>query len=298
MKEYQIISDTACDMSVAQMEQMGLHFVPFSISFDGEQYDRDLLDIQRDEFYKKMKDATLFPKTSQPNVKAYIDEFEKSLKKGSDVLCICLSSRLSGSYQSAVNAEYALKEDYPERTILVLDSLCVTGIQNILVCQAVRMQEAGKSLKEAYQTLEAIKTSGKICFTVDSLEHLQKGGRIGKAAALAGNILNVKPIIHIENGELNPDSKVRGMKKAIHTILDNVHKEIGNEKELYEINVLYGSAELLEKAEVIQQELKEKGYFFSDIPVVQLGMTIGAHTGPTSIGICYMKKYECIGTIK
>ncbi len=298
MKEYQIISDTACDMSVAQMEQMGLHFVPFSISFDGEQYDRDLLDIQRDEFYEKMQDATLFPKTSQPNMKAYIDVFEKSLKKGRDVLCICLSSRLSGSYQSAVNAEYVLKEDYPDRTILVLDSLCVTGIQNILVCQAVRMQEAGKSLKETYQTLEAIKTSGKICFTVDSLEHLQKGGRIGKAAALAGNILNVKPIIHIENGELNPDSKVRGMKKAINTILEKVQNEIGNEKELYEINVLYGSTELLPKAEAIQQELKEKGYFFSDIPVVQLGMTIGAHTGPTSIGICYMKKYERMGEMQ
>ena len=260
MSTYKILSDTSCDIPAAVLEQLDVTYVPFHVSFDTVNYLKELQDITPDEFYDKINADKLYPKTSLPSVQDYMDAMEPVLKEGKDVFCICLTANFSGSYQSGVNAANILSEAYPERKIIVLD-------------------------KQKYMT--------KINFTVDSLDYLQKGGRIGKAAALAGAILNIKPIIVMRDGELYPESKVRGHKKALKTIMDMTRNEIGSEKKHYRVLLVRGEKERHATVEEMRQTLLAEGFDVMD-EIWSVGITIGTHTGPTPIGICYIKKYEYV----
>jgi len=187
-----------------------------------------------------------------------------------------------------------LSETYPEARIEVLDSRNVTGIQSLLVWESIRMRDKGYTLDQQLEKIQILKDTTKINFTVDSLEHLQKGGRIGKAAALAGTILNIKPIIVAQHGELFPESKVRGHKKALRTIIEMTRQEIGDKKEQYRLLLLYAEKERKAATEEIAEELSAEGFELIDPPLAQVGITIGTHAGPTAIGICYIKKHELI----
>lgn len=294
MQQYQIISDTSCDIPASMLEQLHVAFVPFYVSFDQETYYKELVELTPDDFYDKINAEHLFPKTSLPSVQDYMDAMEPVLKEGRDVFCMCLTSKFSGSYQSALNARNILSESYPERIIKVMDTACVTGSQGLLVYEACRMRDAGMDMETLERKLDLLKTTTKINFTVDSLEYLQKGGRIGKAAALAGTILNIKPIVIMQDGELHPVSKVRGYKKALKTIMDMTREEIGAEKENYRVCVIHGEKERHQTAVEIADTLRREGFDVIDA-VYMVGITIGTHTGPTPIGICYIKKYESIG---
>ena len=260
MSTYKILSDTSCDIPAAVLEQLDVTYVPFHVSFDTVNYLKELQDITPDEFYDKINAEKIYPKTSLPSVQDYMDAMEPVLKEGKDVFCMCLTANFSGSYQSGVNAANILSEAYPERKIIVLD-------------------------KQKYMT--------KINFTVDSLDYLQKGGRIGKAAALAGTILNIKPIIVMRDGELHPESKVRGHKKALKTIMDMTRNEIGGEKEHYRVLLVRGEKERHATVEEMRQTLLAEGFDVMD-EIWPVGITIGTHTGPTPIGICYIRKYEYV----
>lgn len=293
MNTYKILSDTSCDIPASVLEKLDVAYVPFHVSFDMEHYLSELHDITPDAFYDKINAEKIYPKTSLPAVQEYMDAMEAALKEGKDVLCLCLSSKFSGSFQSAVNAANILSESYPDRKIHVMDSTCVTGTQGLLVCEACRMRDAGFSLEKTIEILEKQKTTTKINFTVDSLDYLQKGGRIGKASALAGTILNIKPIIVMQDGELHPESKVRGHKKALKTIVDMTRNEIGAEKDAYRILVVRAEKERHATAEEIRQGFVAEGFDVMD-DIWTVGITIGTHAGPTPIGICYIKKYEFI----
>ena len=270
MSTYKILSDTSCDIPAAVLEQLDVTYVPFHVSFDTVNYLKELQDITPDEFYDKINADKLYPKTSLPSV-----------------------ANFSGSYQSGVNAANILSEVYPERKIIVLDSACVTGSQGLLVYEACRMRDAGYSMEELLAVLDKQKYMTKINFTVDSLDYLQKGGRIGKAAALAGAILNIKPIIVMRDGELYPESKVRGHKKALKTIMDMTRNEIDSEKEHYRVLLVRGEKERHATVEEMRQTLLAEGFDVMD-EIWPVGITIGTHTGPTPIGICYIKKYEYV----
>lgn len=293
MQQYQIMSDTSCDIPASLLEQLHVAFVPYYVSFDQETYYKELIELTPDDFYDKINAEHLFPKTSLPSVQDYMDAMEPVLKDGRDVFCMCLTSKFSGSYQSALNARNILSESYPDRIIKVMDTACVTGSQGLLVYEACRMRDAGMDIETLEQKLNILKNTTKINFTVDSLEYLQKGGRIGKAAALAGTILNIKPIIIMQDGELHPESKVRGHKKALKTILDMTRNEIGAEKEKYRICIVRGEKERHQTAVEIADTLRAEGFDVSNT-VYTVGITIGTHAGPTPIGICYIKKYEYI----
>ena len=291
MSTYKILSDTSCDIPLPWLEKLDVDYVPFHVSFDQEHYLKELRDISPDDFYDKINAEKLYPKTSLPSVQDYMDTMEAALKAGKDVFCMCLTSKFSGSYQSAVNAANILSESYPDRQIYVMDTACVTGSQGLLVYEACRMRDAGFSLAQLRETLEKQKNTTKINFTVDSLDYLQKGGRIGKASALAGTILNIKPIIIMKDGELHPENKVRGHKKALKTIMDMTRNEIGGEKEKYQVLLIRGEKERQATTEAMQQELMAEGFQVLE-EVWPVGITIGTHAGPTPIGICYIKKYE------
>ena len=294
MRPYQIVSDSSCDISPEYINKTNLGVVPFSVSFDGETYYREIYELTPDAFYDKINEHSIFPKTSQPTIQDYMDVFEPYLKEEKDILCLCLTSNFSGSYQSAMNAKLMLEESYTEARIEVIDSRNVTGIQGLLVWEALRMRDKGFTMDEQLEKIDALKGTSKINFTVDSLEHLQKGGRIGKAAALAGTILNIKPIIVAQHGELFPESKVRGHKKALRTIMEMTRQEIGNNKEDYRLLMLYAEKERKEMTEELAAELVAEGFELIDPPLAQVGITIGTHAGPTAIGICYIKKHEAV----
>ena len=293
MKPYQIISDSSCDLPNSLMETLDIGIVPYYASFDTVNYLKELVDITPEDFYDKVKASKVYPKTSLPPIQDYIDVFEPYLKDGKDILCICLTSKFSGSFQSANNAKQILLESYPDAQIEVLDSISVTGSQGLLVYEACRMRDAGYDLEHLLAALELLKNTTKINFTVDSLDFLQKGGRIGKVSAFAGAILNIKPIIVMKEGELFPESKVRGHKKALKQIIEMTRNEIGGQKDLYRLCVIRAERERQQAAEEIAAALKTEGFDVMDT-IWPIGITIGTHAGPTPIGICYIKKYECL----
>ena len=176
MNTYKIIADTSCDIPAAVFAEKNVTYVPFNVSFDQENYMEELKDISPDEFHTKLATEKVFPKTSLPSVQAYMDAMESALKEGKDVLCLCLSSKFSGSYGSAVNAANILADDYPDRVIKVVDTTCATACESMMVLEACRMRDAGMELDTVVEKLDALKESACLYVTVDSLEHLQKGG--------------------------------------------------------------------------------------------------------------------------
>ena len=293
MNAYKIIADSSCDIPISLMKANDISYVPFNVSFDQETYLEELKDITPDEFYEKLNAEKLFPKTSLPSVQSYMDAMEAALKENKDVLCLCLSSKFSGSFQSAMNAANILSESYPDHVIKVIDSTCATACEGMMVLEACRMKDAGMDINAVAEKLEVLKETSRIFVTVDSLEHLQKGGRIGKASAMAGTILNIKPIIAMKDGELHPESKVRGSKKALKQIVDMTKGKIGDEKDQYRIIFVHGDKEREATAVELANELRAEGYDVAE-DVWTVGITIGSHIGPTPIAVCMLKKYEFV----
>ena len=293
MNAYKIIADSSCDIPISLMKANDISYVPFNVSFDQETYLEELKDITPDEFYEKINAEKLFPKTSLPSVQSYMDAMEAALKENKDVLCLCLSSKFSGSFQSAMNAANILSESYPDHVIKVIDTTCATACEGMMVLEACRMKDAGMDINTVVEKLEVLKETSRIFVTVDSLEHLQKGGRIGKASAMAGTILNIKPIIAMKDGELHPESKVRGSKKALKQIVDMAKGKIGDEKDQYRIIFVRGDKEREATAVELANELRAEGYDVAE-DVWTVGITIGSHIGPTPIAVCMLKKYEFV----
>ena len=191
--KFQIVSDSSCDLPKERAQELGVDIVPFYVSFEEENYMKEGVDISVEDFYQMMADrAGTFPKTSMPSVQDYVDVFEKYVKDGVPVLCICLNAAFSGSIQSAMNAKSQILEDYPEAQIEVVDSEEVTALQGMFVEEACRLRGAELDLKETVKLLEEIRPTGRIFFTTNDLDYLQHGGRIGRAAATIGNVLKIK----------------------------------------------------------------------------------------------------------
>ena len=200
---YKIVSDSACDLSKEYLEKHDVTIVPLSVSFDGETYYRDGVDITRDECYQRMvDDPKLFPKTSLPSVESYADVFRSFVEQGFPVVCFTITTLFSGSYNSAINAKSLVLEDYPDANICVIDSKQNTVTQALLIDQFVRMLEDGLSFEQAMSKLDALMASARIFFTVGSLDYLKMGGRIGKVATAATGKLGVKPVIIMKDGDI------------------------------------------------------------------------------------------------
>lgn len=290
MNNFVILSDSSCDLPEDLKKEYNIDVVPFYVSFDKENYLKENIDININDFYKKVTNEKIIPKTSLPSMEDYSNYFKKHLENGVDILCFTLCSELSGSYQSAINAANIMLEDYPDRKILVIDSKKATVAQGLLVIEASKMQKAGFSLEETYEKMESLKQEGIIIFTIDSLEHLQKGGRIGKASALAGSLLNIKPILLLLNGVLEPHSKVRGRKKSLSEVLKIFDEYINEDISKYQIAIAHAYCK--DEAIELEKSLNEKYNINLSYPIFDIGITVGAHTGATAIGIGFIKKFD------
>lgn len=294
---FQIITDSSCDLSTDLIKEKQLHVVPFYISFDEENYFKENEEIQVHEFYQRMVDhPEIFPKTSLPSVEDYMDAFMPYIKKGTDIICICITTKFSGSYNSACTAKDIILEDSPEAKITVIDATVNTVLQGILVLEAVRMQEDGLEYEQVIAGIERIKTTGRIIFTVGNMDYLIHGGRVGRVMKVAVNALKIRPLIILKEGEIFPFGVARSRHKSIQKLLDKTKahfEEIKESPDNYIIVVGYGYD--YEEAEMFREELLKslKGYSnITDIPIFQIGAMIGVHTGPYPLGIGLLRRYD------
>lgn len=295
---YHIISDGSCDLPMELTREKNVTVVPFYVSFEEGVYRREMVEIGVREFYQEMVDhPTVYPKSSMPSVQDYADVFLPLVQAGTPIICICITTKFSGSMQSALNAKEMLLEEYPDAQITVIDAMVDTVLQGIYVLEAVRLRDAGVGYEESVARLEEIKTSGRIFFTVGNMEYLKHGGRIGKVAAVAVSVLGIKPIITLKDGEIYPSGIGRSRRKTVDktielliAYLEERHARI----EDYSIDIGYGYD--LEEAEEFKERvlarLHEKGYALSgeELPMYQIGATIGVHTGPYPLGLAIVKK--------
>ena len=293
---YQIISDGSCDLTPEWAKEHQVTVVPFYVSFDSEKYLKENVELGIRDFYQQMVDnPKVYPKSSMPSVQDYADVFEPYAKAGTPVICICITTKFSGSMQSAINAREMILEDYPEAEITIIDSTINTVLQGLYVMEAVRLRDAGVGYQESVKRLEEIKSTGRIFFNVGDIEYLKHGGRIGKVAGVAGSLLGIRPVITLKQGEIFPSGIGRSRKSTTSKCIDlliNYIKENGGDIKRYSLDIGFGydREEAVSFKEQAMKALAEAGFEVDDIPLLQIGATISVHTGPYPLGFGIIEK--------
>ena len=290
MRDYVIMTDSCCDLSAAEVKELELIVLPLTFLMDGKTMTDtpDHADMRPDEFFDLIaagRDCT----TAAGNVGQYTEVMQKILDEGKDILCISFSGALSTTYQSAVIAAEDLRAQYPDAKIIVIDSLSASRGQGMLVYRAV--QERRSRSLDIDALAEFVR--GEVqhqChwFMVDDLNHLKRGGRVSAAAALAGTMLNIKPVMHCDSeGRLTPVAKARGYKAALRALVDKM-EELGVEPEKNQ-PVFMCHANCPDYVEYISGLLRER-FGVTDIRADFIGPVIGAHTGCGTLGLFFVGK--------
>lgn len=285
MRYYTIVTDSSCDLPASLAEKLGIRVVPLSVFVEGKQYYNylDGRDISFEDFYQQMGEGKMVT-TSAVNVELFKMIMESELLTGHDVLYIGFSSGLSGTYNAGRMAAAELQEEYPNSTILTVDSLCASLGQGMLVYQAALQKAGGKSIEEVRDFCEETKL--KVChwFTVDDLHQLKRGGRISSATALIGTMLNIKPVLHVDNeGKLISMSKARGRNGAIQALVDQMEKA-AIEPEKQTIFISHGNC--YDEAKRLAELVHERFGCKSVINFV--GPTIAAHSGQGTLALFFI----------
>lgn len=287
---FHIISDGSCDLSPELAQEKNITVVPFYVSFDDEHYFKENVEIGIRSFYQQMVEKKgVYPKSSMPSIQDYEEAFLPFAKTGIPVICICITTKFSGSMQSALNARTLVLEKYPQAEITVIDATINTVLQGLYVLEAASLRDQGVSYQDTVARLEEIKSTGRIFFTVGNMEYLKHGGRIGKVSALAGSVLDIRPVITLKQGEIFPSGIDRGRKRTLKKVMDLLLEYLRESPlgiECYSITVGYGYdiEEGIEFRDQALSTLQEIGYDIKEIPVYQIGATIGVHTGPYPLG--------------
>jgi DegV family protein with EDD domain len=288
MSNYQIITDSCCDFTEQMYQQYNVACVPLTVNYNGESHSNfsDPKDVKA--FYDLLRDGVQAT-TSAANPAGWAAVMEPFLKDGKDLLVMTFTSGLSTTYQSAVIAAQELAEAYPDRKIRVVDTLCAALGQGLLVWYACCKRDEGMSLDEVAQWVEDNKQHLAHWVTVDDLAHLKRGGRISATTALMGTMLNIKPIIHVDDeGHLINVAKCRGRKAATEYIagkLGELGQGYRNE------TVFVGHGDCPEDAAVLEALLKEK-YGVKHVITGYVGPVIGAHTGPGVLAVFFMGQHR------
>lgn len=285
MRDYVITTDNGSDLSRAYFKDHGVGCTYLTYSIDGVSYaPEEFLPVH--EFYDRMRKGSM-PTTTQVNPENVRMMMEPYLKEGKDILHIAFSSGLSGSYNSARIAGEELMEEYPERKVIVVDSAAASLGQGLLVYLAQQKKEAGEDLETVAKWTEDNKKHIVHLFTVDDLEHLYRGGRVSKTTAVLGGMLNIKPVMHVDDaGKLIPIGKVRGRKKALLELVRLMDEKIGSYKNGCDtIFISHGDCE--EDAQFVVNKVKEK-YNIKTVVMDHVGSVIGAHSGPGTVALFFV----------
>ena len=278
MSRVHIVTDSSCDLPVAETAEHGIGVVPLSIRFGDDEYvDREQLSVE--EFYATMARTGLLPETAAPSPGRFEQEFRRAADDGADaVVCVNLSGELSATVQSARTAAKALEGELDVR---VVDSLSLTGGLGTMVLDAARAAAEGAGVDAVEALVLDMVPRTEIYGALDTLENLKKGGRIGSAKALLGSMLSVKPLIHIANGAVEEAGKQRTRRRALEWLRD----KLLSEPEVQELSVLHGQAPDIDDF----LEMIAPRYPREEIRLGTIGAVIGTHGGPGVIGICYLR---------
>lgn len=284
---FEIVTDSSCNLVEDMIDEFGLHILPLTFMVDGEQYQSYLKGERTDlkQFYTMMREGKVIT-TSLPNLAESEDLLRGLLDAGRDVLYIGFSSGLSGTYQAIDLLLKDLAAQYPERTVRSVDTLAASGGQGLLVWYAAQKARAGASLEEVYTWLEENKLHLAHWFTVDDLMFLWRGGRVSKTSAWAGTILNIKPVMHVDDeGHLIPLEKVRGRKKSLIALVDHMDGSAIRPVEDQMVFITHGDC--IEDAEFVADLVRSR-FGVRDVVINYVDPVIGAHSGPGTMALFFL----------
>ena len=280
----QIIADSACDLPLEYFQSNNIILVPLKVHMDNEEFN-DLVTINPKTVYDAMRNGKA-PKTSQVSPQDFYETFRQLAKDKRQGLYIAFSSELSGTYQTAVMMLEEVKAEFPEFELEIIDSKCASLGLGLAVMEVARNAANGKSLVELTEIAKFQCSHMEHLFTVADLEYLARGGRISKSSAFIGGLLNIKPLLNVEDGKLIPLEKFRGKKKLMRAVIETM-KERGNQLNEQIIGISHGDdlEEAMEYKALIEETFQPKSVFISSV-----GATIGAHSGPGTIAIFFLNK--------
>lgn len=278
-----LLVDSSSDISREEADALGIDMIPMSISFDGEEY-WDGVDLTKREFFEKLIESRELPKTSQINMFRFEERMQALTEDGNDVVAITLSSKLSGTYANAVQAA----ETFGGK-VHVVDSLNASAGERILVQHALRLMKEGMSAEELVKRLEEARGRIKFIALLDTLEYLQKGGRVSAITAMTGTALHIKPVVSVVDGEVKSIGKAIGSRKGNNLLMQTIGKSGGIDFDMPYAAVFSGLEDSL-----LQKYLEDSAALWQDemehVPSYCIGSTIGTHIGPGAIGVAFFAK--------
>ncbi len=286
MRDYVIITDSTADLPLEIIEKLNIDVIPMAFDMGDKNYTHypDEREIKIHDFYDRLKNGENSV-TTQINYFTYKESFDTFLKDGKDILYIAFSSGLSGTYNSSQLVIKELKEEYPERKIVSVDSLSASIGEGLLVYNAVMKKEEGMTIEELVKWIEEHRNNMCHWFTVEDLHHLKRGGRISSVEAIIGTTLKIKPVLSVDDeGKLVNVTKVRGDKKSLEKLLDKMIEDGTNLKDQ---TIIIGHGDSLERAEYLADLIREKE-LVNDIIINTIGPIIGTHTGQGMIGLTFI----------
>lgn len=284
MSDYVIVTDSSADLPASLVQELGVEVLPLSFTVQGKTYHNYPDDREMDPkvFYKMLRDGEMAT-TSAVNVAEYTNMLEPFLQAGKDVLVLAFSSGLSTTYQSSVIAVNELSEQYPDRKIYTVDTLCASLGQGLLVWHAVQEQKKGKSIEEVRDWVE--ENNLHLChwFTVDDLHFLKRGGRISAATAVVGTMLSIKPVLHVDDeGHLISMGKARGRGASLTALVDHMEQTVTDVD-----TVFISHGDCLADAEKVAADVKKR-FGTKDVVINNVGPVIGAHSGPGTLALFFL----------
>lgn len=281
-----LITDAACDLDLNYVKENNIEVIPLELNFKGKFIKDDLgKSLSYKDFYNAMREGET-PTTTQANTQIFIDTFNKFIKQGYEILYLGVSSKMSGTYNNALIAKQMIEEENKEAKIHTIDTVSGSVGEGLLVYKSNKMLKENNTIEEIIDYIEKIKLKVKLWITVDDLNHLRRGGRVSKTSAVIGSILNIKPIITLdEDGKLKVVSKLRGRKKAI-TYLFNKYVECAKDKENQTVFISSGDAkedsEYIKKLIITQSKVKE-------VFINSIGCVLGSHGGPGALLVAFIE---------
>lgn len=278
-----ILVDSASDITQDEAKKYGIEVIPLIVSFEDQEY-LDGVNLTQKEFYEKLIETDTLPKTSQITPFRFTEAFEKLTENGDEVIVVTISSKLSNTYNSAVLAASEFEDK-----VYVVDSLSATAGEKILCLYALRLIKEGLNIKDIVNKLNEVKNKIRILAVVGTLEYLKKGGRISKATAFAGELLNIKPVISVEDGVVKLVGKARGSKKANNLLNELIDKKGSIDFTMPYTTLYSGLSDLM-----LKKYIEDEKHLWEDntdnIPICNVGSTIGTHVGPGAIGVVFFSK--------
>ncbi len=278
-KPVAVITDSTATIPQELVDQYGITVVPLQVIWDGQTY-LDGVDISPEVFYQRLRTAKTLPTTSQPSAGTFAEVYRRLHEQGYDILAVLISSKLSGTITSAEQA----KAMVPEARVAIVDSLQVAMSLGFQVLAAARAVAEGADLEQAKAVAEEARDKSGVLLLVDTLEYLHRGGRIGGAARLFGSMLNIKPILEVREGRVEPVEKVRSRKKALKRIVDLAVDRMGG-REPVRVAVLHADAEREARRllSMLQERITPVESYLTPV-----SPTVGVHVGPGTVGITYL----------